>query len=125
MKLISIAITIIKKTRNMIYLTKIKNWFSCAKKLVIKKAAAGIIKFRNLSCQKLEIFEHLHSHNNDLQRTSQEYCISDTKTVMPHNFNLNNSRQFADLSSPALSLHTHTLHDNQSSPIQSVPLHFT
>ena len=73
----------------MIYLTKIINWFSCAKMLVIKKPAAGIIKFRNL-CQKLEIFEHLHSHNNDLQRTSQEYCISDTKTVMPHNFDLNN-----------------------------------
>ena len=101
----------------MIYLTKIINWFSCAKKLVIKKAAAGIIKFRNLSCQKLEIFEHLHSHNNDLQRTSQEYCISDTKTVMPHNFNLNNSRQFADLSSPALSLYTHT-HSTTTNPLQ-------
>ena len=75
----------------MIYLTKITNWFSSAKKLVIKKAAVGIIKFRNLSWQKLKIFEHLHSHNNDLQRTSQEYCISDTKTVMPHNFDLNNS----------------------------------
>ena len=39
-----------KKTRNMIYLKKIINWFSCAKKLVIEKAAAGIVKFRNLSC---------------------------------------------------------------------------
>ena len=55
----------------MIYLKKII--FSYAKKLVIKKAVAGIIKFRNVSCQKLEIFEHLHPHNNDLQRTSQEY----------------------------------------------------
>ena len=67
------------------------NWFSCTKKLVIEKAAVGIIKFRNLSCQKLEIFEHLRSYKNDLQRTSQEYCISDTKTVMPQNFDLNNS----------------------------------
>ena len=78
-----------KKARNMIYLKKIM--FSYAKKLVIKKAAAGIIKFRNVSCQKLEIFEHLHPHNNDLQRTSEEYYISETKTVMPHNFDLNNS----------------------------------
>ena len=65
----------------MIYLKKII--FSYAKKLVIKKAVAGIIKFRNVSCQKLEIFEHLHPHNNDLQRTSQEYYISDTDTNPP------------------------------------------
>ena len=69
----------------MIYLRKI----SCTKQLVIKKAAAGMIEFRNFLCQMLEIFEHLHSHNSDLQRTSQGYCISDTKTVMPHNFDLN------------------------------------
>ena len=39
----------------MIYLRKI----SCIKQLVIKKAAAGMIEFRNFSCQMLEIFEHL------------------------------------------------------------------
>ena len=66
----------------MTYLRKILNWLSCTKKLLIKKAAAGTIKFRNLWSQKLGIFKHLHSHINDLQRTSQEYCISDTKTVM-------------------------------------------
>ena len=65
-------------------------WFSCTIKLVIKKAAAGIIKFRNLLSQKLEIFKHLHLSKDDLQRTSQEYCISDTKTAIPHNFDLTN-----------------------------------
>ena len=72
--------------------------FSWTRKQVIKKAAAGIIKFRNISSQKLKIFEHFHSPNNDLQRTSQEYCIGDTKIVMPNYFDLNNS----------LSTHTHT-----------------
>ena len=60
-------------------------WFSCTIKLVIKKAAAG-----NLLSQKLEIFKHLHLSKDDLQRTSQEYCISDTKTAIPHNFDLTN-----------------------------------
>ena len=60
---ISVAITIIKKTRNLIYLRKIMYWFSCTKKndvALIKEDAAGISKPRNLLNQKLEGFKHLH-----------------------------------------------------------------
>ena len=66
-------------------------WFSCTKKedvALIKEDAAGISKPRNLLNQKLEGFKHLHSPNDDLPRTIKEYCISDTKTAIPHTFNL-------------------------------------
>ena len=149
LKLISIAITINKKTRNMIYLRKRMYRFSWTRKQVIKKAAAGIIKFRNISSQKLKIFEHFHSPNNDLQRTSQEYCIGDTKIVMPNYFDLNNSLSTHTHTHTHTTTttttthtrihnthththththkhtHTHTLFDKQSSPIQAAPLHFT
>ena len=101
----------------MIYLKKTINWFSCAKKLVIKKAAAGIIKFRDLSSQKLEIFEHLHSHKNDLQRTSLEYCISNTKTVVPHNEVCLSPPPLSLCLSLSVSTHTHT-RTSISNPLQ-------
>ena len=120
-KLISVAITIIKKTINLIYLRKRMYWFSCTKQLVIKKAAAGTIKLRNLLSQKLEVFNICTHLTMIYQEPVKNIALVIPKLQYHIILLLLFLHSFQTPPPPS----THALFDKQSLLIQSASLPFT